>query len=502
MTGLIQLHSIRDISGLASLSAAVIGLCIIYAVGSVCYNVFFHPLAAYPGPKLAAASRIWYCFYALQGRVPFVLSELHKKYGDVIRIAPDELSYTAVEGWNQIYGHRPGKPEITKDRLFYSTFASGPHSLITADRSRHGHLRKQLSYGFSEKALRGQEHLIRSYADLVVDRLKATCKGGSAPVDMFFTFDTMGGLVFGEPFGCIENSDWHPLVRIVFDSVKFGTFVRCANHFPFLTMIVRSLAIPGDLKRRRKDQRRMTKEKTDYRKSLETENADLISGLLKEDSGATDDEYRSTSETLIIAGGETTATLLSGVTYYLLKNPNCMKRVVAEIRSSFTSADEINVVSVNKLNYLLACLNEALRVYPPASDGFPRNTGPHTEMICGKAVPPNTVIRMTQYATYHSPSNFVRPDEFLPERWLDEENNKESEFSQDKKSALQPFHVGPRNCLGRNLAYFEMRLLMAMLLWNFDMELLPESEDWIDHPIYLLWEKPQLMVRLTPRSDI
>ena len=50
-----------------------------------------------------------------------------------------------------------------------------------------------------------------------------------------------------------------------------------------------------------------------------------------------------------------------------------------------------------------------------------------------------------------------------------------------------------------SLAYVEMRLLTALVLWNFDMELLPESQDWINHDVYLLWEKPQLMVNVKPR---
>lgn len=51
---------------------------------------------------------------------------------------------------------------------------------------------------------------------------------------------------------------------------------------------------------------------------------------------------------------------------------------------------------------------------------------------------------MTQWATFHSPDNFTQPDDFIPERWLDD-----SSFDHDNKAAVQPFHVGPRNCLGR-----------------------------------------------------
>lgn len=132
----------------------------------------------------------------------------------------------------------------------------------------------------------------------------------------------------------------------------------------------------------------MAKEKAAFRKAIPEERDDLISGMLRPDSEVTHLEYQSTVETLIIAGSETTATLMSGATYYLLKNPDKMEKVLNEVRSTFSSAEEIDFVSVNKLPYLLACLNETLRVYPPVADGFPRNTGPREEIICGKVVPP------------------------------------------------------------------------------------------------------------------
>jgi cytochrome P450 len=201
----------------------------------------------------------------------------------------------------------------------------------------------------------------------------------------------MGDLVFGESFKCLEDSGYHPWVELIFDSVKTGAFVRCSKYWPLLSTLASKL-IPKDLKQRRLAQREMAKAKGTYRKGLKTERLDLISGFLKPESGVTDLEYQSTVETLIIAGSETTATLMSGVTYYLLINPDKMKKVVTEIRSAFSSAEEINFVSVNNLSYLLACLNEGLRIYPPVADAFPRNTGPNHEVICGKDVPPNVGI--------------------------------------------------------------------------------------------------------------
>ena len=83
-------------------------------------------------------------------------------------------------------------------------------------------------------------------------------------------------------------------------------------------------------------------------------------------------EIESNASLLLIGGSETTATLLSGVTYYLLTNPHTLSRLTAEVRSAFSSEAEITLTSVNRLSYMLACLDEAMRMYPPVPHGLPR----------------------------------------------------------------------------------------------------------------------------------
>ena len=83
------------------------------------YNLYFHPLSKFPGPKVAAITRLYYIKHALTGRLPFNNTKLHARYGGIVRIAPDELSLNTAEGWRDIYGNRIGKPEMPKDQMFY-----------------------------------------------------------------------------------------------------------------------------------------------------------------------------------------------------------------------------------------------------------------------------------------------------------------------------------------------------------------------------------------------
>lgn len=100
-------------------------------------------------------------------------------------------------------------------------------------------------------------------------------------------------------------------------------------------------------------------------------------------------------------------------------------------------------------------------------------------------------------STTHSEANFHLPNQFIPERWLPKMiQDPLSPFYHDKREAVQPFSVGSRACLGKGLAYNEMRLILARLFWNFDVELCEEAMDWDQQYTYTLWEKRQLLSRL------
>ena len=76
----------------------------------------------------------------------------------------------------------------------------------------------------------------------------------------------------------------------------------------------------------------------------------------------------------------------------------------------------------------------------------------------------------------------------------------DSRFNKDNKAVVQPFSTGPRNCIGQNLAKAEMRLVLAKMVWHFDMQLVDPKSDWTRQCIYGLWDKNPLLVRLTPRA--
>lgn len=227
-----------------------------------------------------------------------------------------------------------------------------------------------------------------------------------------------------------------------------------------------------------------------------------------------DDEILGNAAALLIAGSETTATLLAGLTYLLCKHPEALRKLQQEVRSKFKSDSEITMTSVLGLKYLLACLDEALRLYPPVPIGplrtVPKESGGVT--IAGNLVPGGTDVAVWHWPMFHYSKHWEKPMEFRPERYLQEDsssgpryagdmryNNPNTPYSGDRLDLLQPFNVGPRNCLGRNLAYSEMRLVFARMIFNFDMELVDPEDDWMGQQrADFLWHKRPLQVYLSP----
>lgn len=92
---------------------------------------------------------------------------------------------------------------------------------------------------------------------------------------------------------------------------------------------------------------------------------------------------------LVVAGAETTATTLSAVTYLLLSNPSKMSKLLAEVRGTFKHDSEITIATVNQLDFMLACLNEAMRLFPPIPIGLPRIVPGQGRSIGGHYIPGN-----------------------------------------------------------------------------------------------------------------
>jgi cytochrome P450 len=376
---------------------------VLYFILSVIYNRYFHPLRDYPGPFLASTTRLPYITAYVQGTGPQFVRALHDRYGNVVRIAPDELSFRDVTAWMEIYGARSSsKASLLKDMRFYNVSRNGVPNLVVAPTDEiHKRQRRIISRAFSDAALKDQEPLLQSYVDLFLDRLDERAKTTNGRVTNilewfhFVTFDFMTEYIFGESFSCLQNCEYHPWVRVIIDTIKAWPVISSAKYLPTLAPLIQIIALffYRDILRRRRESFQLGLSK--IRKRLARQESghypDFISHVhaskkIRELS-LTQEELDSNSSFLVLAGSETLSTSLSGCTYYLLANQDSYTKLTNEIRQSFSSLSEISFAKLAQLPYLDAVINETFRIRPPAPLGMPRCVPSGGSIISGHYIP-------------------------------------------------------------------------------------------------------------------
>lgn len=320
----------------------------------------------------------------------------------------------------------------------------------------------------------------------------------------------IGEVVFAEPFGCLDEGDaiqWAQAINDIFRSGAWDqAFGQIAGVGTLLHKLMVRWLIPEKPKLWRQQHLQRASQKTMNRlKDDARAHPDMIAHILRNNetkkARLSETELILNMVQFISAGSETTASLLTGWVYYLLSNPHVYERVVKEVRDSFKSPDEISWASVGRLSYLEATTHEALRLVSPAPCNQHRVVPPmgSGNTIAGHYVPAGVTVATAPWVAERHPDNFTDPEKFEPERWLGAER-----YKNDKLHASQPFGLGVRACIGKNLSFFEARLLMGNMLWNFDLEFDQSAEaraarkkwDETDMKVWHVWVKPPMMIKM------
>lgn len=219
---------------------------------------------------------------------------------------------------------------------------------------------------------------------------------------------------------------------------------------------------------------------------------DLFNALLTAkdaESGAslTTAELVSEAGLLIIAGSDTTKTAITATLFYLLHSPTTLQRLQDEIRTTFATIDDIRIGGqLSGCLFLYACIDETMRLTPSIGSTLMREVRAGGLVVDGEWFPPGTDIGVPHYALHHNEAYFSDPFAFRPERWLSvsmSSNGANAKLEQEQEPsaasasspAFTPFGVGRTSCIGRYLAYQEISLVIAYMLWQFDMRLQPGS---------------------------
>ncbi|KAK5037070.1 hypothetical protein LTR13_004875 [Exophiala sideris] len=282
----------------------------VYWAAVVGYRLTLHPLAKYPGPILWAISPVPSIYYLLIGRISFQYKILHDKYGrglgltqpdfvlreagPVVRVMPNELAFNTAQAFEDIYGHRQGRPNMTRDPIHVGAVEAipGATNLTMSDDATHPRQRRALAHAFSKKALDEQEEILLGYVHKFVQRLREYAAVGK-PANMvswfnYCTFDIIGDLSFGEPFGCLEEgegSESASWVVLIYESIKSGAIEQATRRFATAGSLLQRFLLwscPPIIRERRQMHLRNSTKKAVRRMNTKTEHKDFLWYILKQ----------------------------------------------------------------------------------------------------------------------------------------------------------------------------------------------------------------------------
>jgi cytochrome P450 len=381
--------------GALLLLATFIILQILHTIVAAIYNIYFHPLRTFSGPKLWIAFPLLKNLNMMGGKLDFKIRAHHEKYGDVVRLGPNDISFICPEAWKDIYGH--GHAELPKS--FPKGTGMDDGNIVFSNASNHFRLRRAMLPAFSDKALRQQEPLIRVYVDLLMDRLREVADKGESTNMIrwynFTTFDLIADLAYGEELHGLAEGKSNMWIDNIENLMKLMPILVLVTISPLLSKVLQFVAGPKIRKSQAKH--REASEAMAMKRINRKEHADrgdFMDYMMRsrgEKHEMTDAELVSNCDLLMIAGSETTASLLSGVTYWLCKTPRALKKVTEEVRSMFERDEDIDFKEASaKLPYMLACLDEALRIFPSIPLALNRQTLPGAPTpVAGMMIPQN-----------------------------------------------------------------------------------------------------------------
>lgn len=335
----------------------------------------------------------------MKGTIVHDFESLHRKYGPVVRVAPDEVSFAKAEAYNDILQVRQDRQQFLKDPVWWKAQPGQDENLMSAiNLEMHAHIRNSLVPGFTTRALKAQEPIIQKYVNLLVERLKERVSGEQydqggiidiAPWFQFIAFDIFGDLGFGESFNCLEHARYHPWIKLLFNSVKTASFVASARYYPLIDSLLMK-CIPPSLKKMQEDHYQHIVAKVQRRLNWELERPDLMSHVIEQSNGEKGlpiGVISSTFAIMTIAGSETTATVLCGTMNYLVAYPTKLAILVQELRDSFLGMEDMTLDALKDLPYLNAVLDEGLRLCPPVPWILPRKVPVGGGTVCGVWLP-------------------------------------------------------------------------------------------------------------------
>ncbi|KAK4561003.1 hypothetical protein LTR86_004958 [Recurvomyces mirabilis] len=444
---------------LALLVAAATGF-----LSFVVHRAFYGPLRSIPGPLICRLTSFWIYYHSYIGDECTQINGLHKTYGSVIRIAPNEVVLSDGSALAPVYSERGGFMKAP----CYSNFDIEGHSTIfstlsPAHRSVRG---KAVLPMFSLGNIRAngqdkvEECVARFIARLKIEAHASRSATGSKPVNVqnltrALALDAVSSYLFGESYGGIcEQTDRLSATAFVDALVAVGRFFFLPNWL-FLSLELARTKLWADQSEHDSATKVDSFAEQIVRKAEKTDTT-YQGRLLK--AGISQHEVEVQCKDLIFAGTDSTGTNLATIIWHLAKRPDIYKQLQQKIADADAQSLDYNPQSVRMLD---AVVKEGLRLSMANPTRFPRTVSPQgmhfkAENDQEYFFPGGTQIGLQVFTLHLNQDTFPDPYAFKPERWLE---NVSPKMQRD----YIPFGLGSRQCIARNLATTELLLATRAL---------------------------------------
>ncbi|KIW01289.1 uncharacterized protein PV09_07329 [Verruconis gallopava] len=456
----------------------------LFLVDLAVYRLHRSPIAEFPGPKLAALSR-WYEFYydvVLRGQFSNHIAELHRIYGPIIRITPEELHINDPQFFDTLFNKNQ---RSVKSPWFNGRFNNHHSVFSTCDADRHKIRRDMLNPFFSKRVVGQQEAIVQEKILYACNRISKSIEKDKS-VDFSHMWDAFSSDVimeysFGFSYNNLKSKDFEGTFHDTFLALsEFGALV-C--QFPILGTAMEALPerivrfINPKIDRVLTLCRDLSKEidhaKVRLSQGKVPDRETVFYGMLRQDvppEELSSKRMRDEAQTIVGAGLTTTAWSLTTACYYIIENPGIQEKLHQELIEAIPdifAADAFDYSKLEKLSYLRGCVKEGIRLGIGVSGRMHRVTSAPLPYR-GVVIPSGTIVSMNHQDILMNPAIFPCPTEMVPDRWL---GHPRAFDGNSLERYFVPFGKGDRQCLGINLAQMEIFIGLAHVFRKFRLEL-------------------------------
>ncbi|KAL3465634.1 cytochrome P450 [Aspergillus heterothallicus] len=453
-----------------------------YLVLRTIYRLQFHPLHKIPGPRLAAATHLVEFYYDVVkgGKYIWEVERMHEKYGPIVRINPRQVHINDPDFYEGIYAGSKAKRD--KDTSYPPRLSASLSVISTIGHDHHRLRRSVINQFFSKKSVVELEPIIQEKTDKLAEKLTQSATNGEVLKFEYalsaLTADVITHYCYGTSYRYLDDQFPENDLREAFGNLFvlnhllyfFPILCTLLNNIPprLMQLVDPKSAVMAALRSRITQQSRETLQKKGEvtRGNRET----IFDALLDPNLPHSEKTLaRLSEEGLIIlgAGSETTANTMSLALYHLTTNPEILEKLRGELKTVMPAPDTpVKWSDLEQLPYLTAVVNESLRMAIEGSWRLPR-VSPDAPVVYGEhVIPTGTPMITASYFVHMNPTIFPQPGKFDPDRWIEA-----TAAGERLTRYIVSFSKGTRNCIGINLAYAELYLVIARIARQFDIEL-------------------------------